>query len=67
MPEGMKLALKPPETPAKAGRDAGQRMAPGGVEDHAAERDHQHVAGVGRGVADDGDQDQHRRQQHASA
>ncbi len=43
--------------------NTGQRMAPGGVEDHRAQRNHDHIAGIGGRMRDDCDQDDHRREQ----
>ena len=62
MPEGMKLAEKPPDTPAKAARDAGEWVAPGSVENDAAQGNDENVTGVGSRVADDCGENQHRGQ-----
>ena len=57
------------EVRAETARDAGessgyasQGMAASGVKDHAAQGNDQDVAGINRRVADDTDQDDHRRQ-----
>ena len=64
---GQEVAAEAAGDAGERRRDARQRVAAGRVEDHAAERDHQHVARVGRRVADDRDQEQHRREQPAPA
>ncbi len=48
--------------PRKGGRDAGQRMAAGGMEDGRRQRDHHHVARVRSGMAEDCHQHHQRRQ-----
>ena len=60
---GDEVGREPARDPREGGRDAGQRMPPRCVEDDPAQGDDEHVAGVGRGVADDGGQDEHRGQQ----
>ena len=57
---GNKIRAETAGDAGKRGRDPGQRMSPRRIKDHAPERDHQHVAGIGRGMAHDRDQDQHR-------
>ena len=47
----------------KGAGDTGQRMPARGVEDDASERDDEDVPGVGSRVADDGDEEQHRREE----
>ena len=55
------IGAEAPRHPGEGGSDARQWMPSRSLEDHRAERDHQHVAGVHCGVTDDGDQQQHRR------
>lgn len=47
----------------QGGGETRQGMAASGVEDHRAERDHQHVSSVDRRMREQADGDRHRRQQ----
>ena len=64
-PRGDEVRREAAGHPGEGAGDAGERMASRGAEDDAAERDHQDVAGVGRGVAHHRDQQQHGSEQAA--
>ena len=53
----------PPGDAGEGGGDARQRMAPGGIEDNAPQRRHQHIAGIRRVGTGDAHQDDHGREQ----